>query len=323
MYVLLICFIFLTECFAQDTTSKSSGRSRIMPSLVEIIENQLLHYHYELEATGENADEYFAQYQKLNEEKEIPDRIKILLARCIITSHDVEKINTFNKNVPTQAYPRLAYDVFLNQKLNSTHQMMIVGFMRDLPKKLERKPYQILDALIEYYNPATHYTNNRLLFACQNTIEPCIFKFLLKMGDQPLDLVIWHLTGDRKAFPEIHDHMLKKLEFLTNLPINVLLSPPNPFRKHIPLTPLEHAQAMLACWQDQHWIKGFYSKTFEQCENFRPILYEIPTPETIEKHTEFYIRVIELLKNSKNIMPQPIVLSKLQRNWPDHNKLQS
>ena len=304
MYVLLICFIFLAECFAQDTTSRTPEKPRTAPSLVEIIENQLLHYHYELEAARENADEYFAEYEKYSKEKEIPDHTKKLFARCIITSHDIEKINAFNKNIPAQLYPRLAYDVFLNQKLNSTEKMMIVGFMRDLPEKLEGKPYQILNALIKYYNP-TQYSNNRLLFACQNSIEPCVFNFLLKKGDQPFYIVIWQLIGNRKTSPEIHDRMLKKLEYLTSRSVHILPNPTNPFTHYIPLTPLEYAQAMLACWQDENWTRGFSQKEFGKDGCFKPELQDIPTQETIEKYTHFYTQVVDLLKNSKNIMPAP------------------
>ena len=304
MYVLLFCFIFLVECFAQDAVSKFSQHKRAIPSLQTIIEYNLLHYHCELEAEGEKADETFENYIKLCEQHEVAPRIKTLLARCLITSHNVEAINTFNKNAPTHKYPQLAYDVFLNQKLSSENKKAIIIFMRNYPEeKLVGKPYQILDALIKYYTPITHYFNNRLLFACQNSIEPCIFNFLLKKGDQPFELVIWHLIGNQKPVPEIHENMLGKLEYLTGCTVNISPTPPNPFIPSTNLKPLEYAESMLACWSDQEWTRGFYEKRFEQFKNFSLILNEIISPETIEKYINFYTRVVELLKKSKNIMP--------------------
>ena len=103
--------------------------------------------------------------------------------------------------------------------------------------------------------------------------------------------------------------MIKKLKYLTSLPITLLPGPKNPFEwpphveQPLTITPLEYAQAMLTCWHDKKWTRGSYEKTFEQLKNFKLKLKQTPSQETIKEYSDFYSKVVVLLEKSKNIMP--------------------
>jgi hypothetical protein len=211
--------------------------------------------------------------------------------------HSVRKINLLNKKLSLYLYPLIAYEVTRHKTMNLQHKSIIVCFLRDYPKKMNKKAFKVVSFFADFLDKR-YYFSTLLFLASENTIKPCIFRFLLEQGEEPQPIIVWHLLGNAKCRPILHRYMLKKLSsLLAHDPL--LAHIPSQEPKHLlpgetitNITPLEYVEIMIDCWQDDAWIKGSSIKTYE---NFSAQLNKAADLKTQKKYLDFFSQAKNIL----------------------------
>ncbi len=205
-----------------------------------------------------------------------------------------ENINLLNKNFSLALYPIIAYHIIKTHKItNISQKCALITFLRDYPDTHAKKTQKILHFFTQFIDTKNYFSSTLLAVAISHSIKPSIVNFLLQNGEQPNSSLVWFLIGNEKFRPEIHSYAIKKLAYLLTFNTPLDRKPSNNFITPSGLKPLEYAQAMLTCWQDEAWTKGYKEKQFN--EHFRPKLCEAQSQETIDNYKKFFSEVIDLL----------------------------
>lgn len=174
-----------------------------------------------------------------------------------------EALNNLNKKLPLRLYPSIAYHVLKAKKITTHNKYAIICFLRDYPDEPDKKSKKIIDFFAHFIDSTNFYCSHLLPVALTNTVKPCVFNYLLQSGEKPDNRTVWHLIGNEKSYPNIHNYMIKKLAFLLKQ------KPPlEPKNQNSEIMPLEYAQNMLKCLSDKNLISSFKEEEIKTYKNF-------------------------------------------------------
>lgn len=203
----------------------------------------------------------------------------------------VRKINTLHKKIPLSWYPTIGYHVLQCEKIPERDKIAIITFLRDYPEKIPKESKKILNYFVRYLNTKLIYHSSLLAMAVLPKYDLFFFQFLLEQGEVPTSHCVWQLIGNEKCLFQVQENNTTKLKCLLRFNPPLIPKPCNAFVLSSGLTPPEYTRAMLTCWCDEEWTKGYKQKEFK---NFKSIIHEPISRERVEEYRNFYTKAVEL-----------------------------